>query len=54
MFLKAKNSGLIKKSIALNFTFVDEEKTLTDKETDGMVQKIIEALEKEIGAEVRK
>ncbi len=43
-----------KKSMAISFTFMDEEKTLTDKEIDGMVGKIIASYEKELGAEVRK
>jgi phenylalanyl-tRNA synthetase beta chain len=43
-----------KKSMALNFSFSDEEKTLTDKEIDGFMQKIIAAFEKELGAEIRK
>lgn len=43
-----------KKAIAINFTFVDEEKTLTDKEIDSMMQKIIQNFEKELSAEIRK
>lgn len=43
-----------KKSMAISFTFTDEEKTLTDKEADSMVAKLIQALEKEAGAEIRK
>jgi phenylalanyl-tRNA synthetase beta chain len=46
--------GVNKKSMALSFTFVDEEKTMTDSETDGMVSKLIGAFEKELGAEIRK
>lgn len=46
--------GVNKKSMALSFTFVDEEKTMTDTETDGMVSKLISAFEKELGAEIRK
>ena len=46
--------GTDKKSLAIHFTFLDEEKTLTDAETDGMVNKIIESFEKELGAEIRK
>ena len=40
--------------MAISFTFTDEEKTLTDKEADSMVTKLIQALEKEVGAEIRK
>ena len=46
--------GAGKKSLAVRFTFLDEEKTMTDKEIDSMMQKIIGAIEKEIGAEIRK
>ncbi len=46
--------GLGKKSMAINFTFSDDEKTLTDKETDAMMQSIMELLEKEMNAEIRK
>lgn len=46
--------GADKKSMALNFHFLDEEKTLTDKETDQMMQTIIGQLEKELHAEIRK
>ena len=46
--------GINKKSMALSFTFVDEEKTMTDTETDSMVSKLISAFEKELGAEIRK
>ena len=45
-------SGL--KSMAMSFTFLDEEKTLTDAEVDDMVQKIISTLEKDLGAQVRR
>lgn len=46
--------GTDKKSMAINFTFLDEEKTLTDKEIDSMVTKLVQAFEKELGAEIRK
>ena len=46
--------GSDKKSIAISFTFLDEEKTLTDKEIDGMINKLIQSLEKEVHAEIRK
>ena len=46
--------GAGKKSVAVKFTFLDEEKTLTDKETDTMVQKLIQAFESGIAAEIRK
>ncbi|HEX7845317.1 MAG TPA: phenylalanine--tRNA ligase subunit beta, partial [Chitinophagaceae bacterium] len=46
--------GVGKKSLAVSFTFLDEEKTLTDKEIDGWMSKIMTTLEKEVGAEIRK
>ncbi len=46
--------GTGKKSMAVSFTFLDEEKTMTDNEVDAMMGKIIAVYEKELGAEVRK
>ena len=46
--------GKDKKSLAVSFTFLDEEKTMTDKEIDGMMAKLIQSFEKELGAEIRK
>ncbi|MEO5889010.1 MAG: phenylalanine--tRNA ligase subunit beta [Ferruginibacter sp.] len=46
--------GANKKSMAVSFTFLDEEKTMTDKEIDAMMSRIISAFETELGAEVRK
>ncbi len=43
-----------KKSMAVNFTFLDEEKTLVDKEVDAMINKLINSFEIELGAEIRK
>lgn len=43
-----------KKSYALSFTFQDEEKTLTDKQIDALVQKLIINFGREANAEVRK
>lgn len=51
---ESEKIGIDKKSMALSFTFLDEEKTLTDVEIDGMMKKIIGAYEKELGAEIRK
>jgi phenylalanyl-tRNA synthetase beta chain len=51
---ESERLGKDKKSLAVSFTFLDEEKTLTDKEIDGMVGRIMTALEKEVGAEIRK
>jgi phenylalanyl-tRNA synthetase beta chain len=46
--------GKDKKSLAVSFTFLDEEKTMTDKEIESMVNKLIQGFEKELGAEIRK
>jgi len=43
-----------KKSYALSFVIQDEEKTLTDKTIDGIMQKLIYNFGKEAGAEIRK
>lgn len=43
-----------KKSYALSFVLMDEEKTLTDKAIDAVMQKVAFNLQKEAGAEVRK
>jgi len=43
-----------KKSYALSFIFQDDEKTLTDKQIDSIMQKLIINFEKEAGAEIRK
>lgn len=43
-----------KKSYALHFVLQDEEKTLTDKQIDAIVKKLIYNFEKETGAEIRK
>ena len=51
---ESEKLGLDKKSLAINFTFLDEEKTLTDKEIDGWMNKIMTSFEKELGAEIRK
>jgi phenylalanyl-tRNA synthetase beta chain len=46
--------GTNKKSMAVSFSFLDEEKTLTDKEIDSMMSKIMASVEKELQAEIRK
>jgi phenylalanyl-tRNA synthetase beta chain len=43
-----------KKSYALSFVLQDDEKTLTDKAIDAVMQKVIHNLNKEAGAEIRK
>jgi len=51
---ESEKLGTGKKSMAISFTFLDREKTLTDKEIDGMMNAIITALEKDLKAEIRK
>lgn len=51
---ESEKLGKGKKSLALSFTFLDEEKTLTDKEIEALVNRIVNALEKEVHAEIRK
>ena len=51
---ESEKIGAGKKSMAISFTFLDEEKTMTDKDIDSMMNKIIAAYEKELGAEIRK
>ncbi len=51
---ESEKIGADKKSMAISFTFLDEEKTMTDKEIDSMMNKIIGTYEKELGAEIRK
>ena len=50
---ESEKLGRDKKSMALSFTFSDKEKTLTDSETDGMMKRIIQSIEKTLSAEIR-
>lgn len=51
---ESEKLGAAKKSMAVNFTFLDEEKTLTDQEIDGWMNKIMLTLEKELQVQIRK
>jgi phenylalanyl-tRNA synthetase beta chain len=51
---ESEKLGTDKKSLAINFTFLDAEKTLTDTEVEGMMGKLMKSFEKELGAEIRK
>ncbi len=51
---ESEKLGKDKKSIAVNLTFVDHEKTLIDKETDQWMLRIMNSLEKELNVEIRK
>ena len=51
---ESEKLGADKKSMAVNFVFSDDSKTLTDAEIDSMMNKLIKGFEKEISAEIRK
>lgn len=51
---ESEKLGADKKSMAINLTFQDTDKTLTDKEIDGWMGRIMTTLEKEVSAEIRK
>jgi phenylalanyl-tRNA synthetase beta chain len=51
---ESEKLGANKKSLAISFTFLDKEKTLTDKEVDSMMNKIIALLESKLNAEIRR
>ncbi|MFM2138218.1 MAG: hypothetical protein RJA57_525 [Bacteroidota bacterium] len=51
---ESEKLGAGRKSMAVNFTFQDIEKTLTDKEIDGWMQTIMTALTTQLQAEIRK
>lgn len=46
--------GADKKSLAINFTFLDRDKTLTDADVNAAMEKIIKKLELGLNAEIRK
>lgn len=46
--------GTNKQSMAVSFTFLDENKTMTDPEIDQLMKKLIAGYEKSIQAEIRK
>ena len=51
---ESEKLGAGKKSLAVSFQFQDDEKTLTDREIDGMMSKIMRTLEQDLSAEIRK
>ena len=51
---ESEKLGADKKSMAISFTFSDDEKTLTDKEVDGMVSRLVQGFEADLSAEIRK
>lgn len=50
---ESERLGKDKKSLAISLTFIDKEKTLTDKDTDKMMNTIMKALESKAGASIR-
>ncbi len=50
---EGKNLEAGKKSYAVNFVLQDEQKTMNDKQTDAVMNKIIANLEKQLGAKLR-
>jgi phenylalanyl-tRNA synthetase beta chain len=50
---QGKNLPEGKKSYAVSFTFLDEHKTLTDKQVDKMMSKLQSSFETQLGAELR-
>ena len=51
---ESEKLGPEKKSMAVSFTFLDEEKTMTDKEIDEMMNRLIQNFETDLKAEIRK
>jgi phenylalanyl-tRNA synthetase beta chain len=50
---ESEKLGLDKKSLAVNFSFYDNQKTLTDIEVEAEMKNIINSLEQKVGAVVR-
>lgn len=50
---KGQNLGEGKKSYAVSFTLQDESKTLTDKQIDKVMQNLINAFSRDLGAQIR-
>lgn len=51
---ESEKIGKDKKSMAINYTFKDDSKTLTDKDIDAMMNKLIRCYENDLNAEIRK
>lgn len=52
-FFESEKLGPDKKAFAINLTFIDVGKTLTDKEIDSWMNKIIDSCKTELSAEIR-
>ena len=53
IYTNEEHVGKNKKSMGVRLDFIDENKTLQDKEVDKMVKKVMAALERELGAVLR-
>jgi phenylalanyl-tRNA synthetase beta chain len=51
---ESEKLGAGKKSMAVSFTFIDNERTLTDKEIDEWMNRIMSSFEKDLKAAIRK
>lgn len=51
---ESEKLGAGKKSYAVSLTFQDKQKTLTDQETDALMNKLVKAFESQLQAEIRK
>jgi phenylalanyl-tRNA synthetase beta chain len=51
---ESEKLGAGRKSYAVSFTFQDKQKTLTDQETDALMNKLVKAFESQLQAEIRK
>jgi phenylalanyl-tRNA synthetase beta chain len=51
---ESEKIGHDKKSFAVSFSFLDEQKTLTDGEIDGMMRNLMKTLSEELQVEIRK
>jgi phenylalanyl-tRNA synthetase beta chain len=51
---KSEKLGKDKQSLAMNFTFLDDSKTMKDEDIDKMMAKITSNIEKNLLAEIRK
>jgi phenylalanyl-tRNA synthetase beta chain len=51
---ESEKLGENKRSLALSFTFQDEEKTMTDDEVDRIMNQLMKAFETDLQAEIRK
>ncbi len=51
---ESEKLGADKKAFAISFTFSDDDKTLTDKEIDAMIEQLVQSFKTALSAEIRK